>query len=224
MYLLVDIPGVDKLKFEDVENVEEKLKDLCIPCSKWICSTNGGIISARAKFPLLGGKGGFGANLKAAGGKSKGKSVGSIDLQRDLTTGERVKDLKKLKKLNNAIQNCQDEERLRLQAKREKLERAIAYYEKKLAPNEKFDDVEWEQEAEKLMDDLQETLSVAFESEDEDESESEDEDQDESSESEDVKNKSKEDNDENKKSKDLKDGHEVSIENKKAPKFASFFD
>ncbi|CUM47099.1 unnamed protein product [Debaryomyces fabryi] len=185
-----------------------------------------GVTKINAFVSVLGGKGGFGANLRANKGRSgrqpKRETKDPKTYYKDLKTGVKTKDINKLKKAYEALneQNGQmDKDKERLQQKKEKLQKAIGYYESVLngntASQERFQDTEFLDELDDVMMEVRNSVNSALnlesESDDNWESdwESSGEEQDEPQEG---------------SSKDLASEKTNTINAKPKPKFASFFD
>lgn len=139
------------------------------------------VISLVAVYPLKGGKGGFGANLRAK--KTKNPKNESRNYYRDLKTGARVRDLERLKLASEILlkqATKKHEEKLETEQKKEKLRKTIEYYERilegKSTDQTRFEDTEFLDVTDKLMEDLRETIDLALQSlEEESESDSDSE-------------------------------------------------
>ena len=87
-----------------------------------LCGTDGDFISVRLAVRLPGGKGGFGSQLRAAGGRMNSKRAGqnNTDSCRDLN-GRRLSTIKEAKKLAEYLQSEPEREAARLQATKDRL-------------------------------------------------------------------------------------------------------
>ena len=87
-------------------------------------STDGQDVHLRLSVRLPGGKGGFGSQLRAAGGRMNSKRSGqnNTDSCRDLN-GRRLSTIKEAKKLADYLASAPEREAARIQQTREKLER-----------------------------------------------------------------------------------------------------
>lgn len=184
-----------------------------------------GVVLVNAFVSVPGGKGGFGANLRAnksrSGKQPKRETKGSKTYYKDLKTGVKTRDINTLKKAYDAL-NGQDEnaekEMERLQQKKEKLQKAIVYYESVLdgsvASNERFSNTMFLEELDDVMVEVREGVRDALNLESECDGwesdwESSGDDQVETQEG---------------SSKDQDTGKKESAKAKPKPKFASFFD
>lgn len=139
------------------------------------------VISLVAVYPLKGGKGGFGANLRSK--KTKHPKNESRNYYRDLKTGARVRDLERLKLASEILlkqATKKHEEKQETEKKKEKLRKTIEYYERilegKSTDQTRFEDTEFLDVTDKLMEDLRETMDLALQSlEEESESDSDSE-------------------------------------------------
>lgn len=139
------------------------------------------VLSLVAVYPLKGGKGGFGANLRSK--KTKNPKNDSRNYYRDLKTGARIRDLERLKLASEILlkqSTKKQEEKQEVDRKKEKLRKTIEYYERilegKSTDQTKFEDTEFLDATDKLMEDLRETMDLALQSlEEESDSDSEDE-------------------------------------------------
>lgn len=184
-----------------------------------------GVARINAYVGVLGGKGGFGANLRAnksrSGRQPKRETKDSKTYYKDLKTGVKTRDIAKLKKAYDALneQNGRvEQDKERLQQKKEKLQKAIGYYESVLngsvASQERFQDTEFLDELDDVMMEVKNSVNSALnldtESDDwESDWESSDEQQDTPQEG---------------ASKDQASGKDQAASTKSKPKFASFFD
>lgn len=132
------------------------------------------VVNINARVPVLGGKGGFGANLRATKGRSgrqpKRDTKDSKTYYKDLKTGVKTKDINRLKKayeimLRQENQSAEDKERTK--QKKEKLAKAISYYESVLngsvVSNERFQDTEFLDELDGVIMDLRSSMNSALE-------------------------------------------------------------
>lgn len=185
-----------------------------------------GVTKINAFVGVLGGKGGFGANLRANKGRSgkqpKRESKDSKTYYKDLKTGVKTKDINRLKKAYEALNEKNgemDKDKERFQQKKEKLQKAIGYYESVLngsaASQERFQDTEFLDELDDVMMEVRNSVNSALNlrSENDDEWESDWE-------------SSSEDQDEPQvgSPKDHQSRRTETMNAKPKPKFASFFD
>jgi len=84
-------------------------------------ATSTNIVSLRLSARLLGGKGGFGSQLRAAGGRMSSQKTNNNDSCRDLT-GRRLSTIKEAKKLAEYIQHEPDRLAAKAEAEKAKLE------------------------------------------------------------------------------------------------------
>jgi len=140
-------------------------------------STN--IVSLRLSPRLLGGKGGFGSQLRAAGGRMSSQKTNNNDSCRDLT-GRKLSTIKEAKKLAEYIQHEPD----RLAAKAEAEKAKLEALERKLGiepsssstkpsnPNSppdvlagkkhRFDDTEYLEQSQDLKDGVKNAVAAAL--------------------------------------------------------------
>lgn len=166
-------------------------------------------IYVQARFPIKGGKGGFGANLRSSKKQPKTTTSVSKTYYKDLKTDVKVKDLIKLKKAREILQNQANqtsEEKEAMNHRKEKLHKTIEYYESiltgKSTNQHKFNDTDFLETVDQVMLDLRDKMEVALQLE-----ESEDYDSDWET------------------SDEIKSGVKLSKpEAKERPKFTKFFD
>lgn len=184
-----------------------------------------GVTRISAYVGVLGGKGGFGANLRAnksrSGRQPKRETKDSKTYYKDLKTGVKTRDIAKLKKAYDALNELNgqaEQDKEKFQEKKEKLQKAIGYYESVLngsvASQERFQDTEFLDELDDVMMEVRNSVNSALnldtESDDwESDWESSDEEQDTPQEG---------------ASKDQASGKTKQANAKSKPKFASFFD
>ncbi|KAF8802520.1 hypothetical protein BYT27DRAFT_7173013 [Phlegmacium glaucopus] len=142
-------------------------------------ATSTNIVSLRLSPRLLGGKGGFGSQLRAAGGRMSSQKTNNNDSCRDLT-GRRLSTIKEAKKLSEYIQHEPD----RLAAKAEAQKAKLEALERKLGiepssssttpsdPNSppdvlagkkhRFDDTEYLEQSRDLKDGVKNAVAAAL--------------------------------------------------------------
>ncbi|KIM40604.1 hypothetical protein M413DRAFT_446033 [Hebeloma cylindrosporum] len=138
-----------------------------------------GLVTLRLSPRLLGGKGGFGSQLRAAGGRMSSQKTNNNDSCRDLT-GRRLSTIKEAKKLADYIES----EPQRLAAKAEAQRTKLENLERKLgidpssssskaghpdAPPDvlagkkhRFDDTEYLEKSQELKDNVKSAVSAAL--------------------------------------------------------------
>lgn len=113
------------------------------------------IVSALIVHPLLGGKGGFGANLKREG---KNANPTSRTYYRDHRTGATVQDIERLRRARALLEKDELQQRELVERRREKLRKAIEYYEGLTSGQSTRADVDLEG-VDEVMDELHERLA-----------------------------------------------------------------
>lgn len=127
---------------------------------------------------LLGGKGGFGSQLRAAGGRMKKNKKANTEAMKD-TSGRRLRTLKKAQELAEALRDAPDREREERKAKREKLLSIINAEMPGQSRRIKFDDDDYIQQSESILEDLKHAMEGAYHDDSGfDESEDDDDDED----------------------------------------------
>lgn len=129
------------------------------------------ITTLQAVFSLRGGKGGFGANLRAKKAKNSKNQTQSRTYYKDLKTGAKLKDLQRLKLAVEILLKksaLEQEERQEVECKKEKLRKSIEYYESilegKSTDGTKFEDTEFLEVTDKLMNDLRDNMVISLQS------------------------------------------------------------
>lgn len=132
-----------------------------------------GVVSINARIGVLGGKGGFGANLRAnktkSGRQPKRETKDSKTYYKDLKTGVKVKDINRLKKAYDVLSTqevLEEQEKEQMQLRKKKLQKAIAYYESMLdgsgAAQERFQDTEFLDELDDVMMEMRDSVNKAL--------------------------------------------------------------
>lgn len=148
-------------------------KPLCRDSSVESLTGINGMTRINAYVGVLGGKGGFGANLRAnksrSGRQPKRETKDSKTYYKDLKTGVKTRDIAKLKKAYDALneQNGQaEQDKEKFQQKKEKLQKAIGYYESVLngsvASQERFQDTEFLDELDDVMMEVRNSVNSAL--------------------------------------------------------------
>lgn len=137
------------------------------------------IVSLRLSPRLLGGKGGFGSQLRAAGGRMSSQKTNNNDSCRDLT-GRKLSTIKEAKKLAAYIQHEPDRLAAKAEAQKAKLEdlerklgiEASSSSTKPSDPNSppdvlagkkhRFDDTEYLEQSRDLKDGVKNAVAVAL--------------------------------------------------------------
>ncbi|KAI9570635.1 telomere stability and silencing-domain-containing protein [Boletus coccyginus] len=117
---------------------------------------------------LLGGKGGFGSQLRAAGGRMSSQKTSNNDSCRDLS-GRRLSTIKTAKRLVDYMENEEERKKAAAQAKKAKLE----ILEKKIASasvdpessagkKHRIDDTEYLEESREIIDNVKSAVSTGL--------------------------------------------------------------
>ncbi|KIK61251.1 hypothetical protein GYMLUDRAFT_225470 [Collybiopsis luxurians FD-317 M1] len=147
-----------------------------------LCSDESGFVSLRLSPRVLGGKGGFGSQLRAAGGRMSSQKTSNNDSCRDLS-GRRLSTLKEAKKLAEYLES----EPERLAAKAEAQKAKLEALERKLGidnssgagpskagassseepaklagKKHRFDDTEYLEQSRELVDNVKTAVSAAL--------------------------------------------------------------
>jgi hypothetical protein len=159
---------------------------------------------------LCGGKGGFGELLKQRARTTRRKhgknsQSSSKDLYRTLD-GRRVKNVKRLKQLEDYINTLDEAESQKFKEKRAKLEKIL---DVDLEKNVKFDDMDFLEDVEKQIEEIRNAVSYDYEDIDSDSSDS---------------NANDSDSDSDSDSESSEDEKPSSSKQQKSCNFASFFD
>ncbi|KAI6042476.1 telomere stability and silencing-domain-containing protein [Pisolithus marmoratus] len=126
------------------------------------------LVTLRLVPRLLGGKGGFGSQLRAAGGRMSSQKTNNNDSCRDLS-GRRLSTLKTAKRLVDYMEHEDDRKKAAADAKKaklESLERKIAAAsvdpEKLAGKKHRFDDTEYLEESRELVDNVRSAVSTGL--------------------------------------------------------------
>ncbi|KAG7195751.1 uncharacterized protein KQ657_002134 [Scheffersomyces spartinae] len=123
---------------------------------------------------MLGGKGGFGSNLRS----SKAKGSSSKTYYRDLKTGVTVGDLERLKKAKELLEEHGKISKQETEIKKEKLAKSIEYYQGLLDSKNKNHLTEENQklleDVDEILQEMKDNMSIALFSDDEISSEEDD--------------------------------------------------
>ncbi|ORY76307.1 telomere stability and silencing-domain-containing protein [Protomyces lactucae-debilis] len=109
---------------------------------------------------VLGGKGGFGSQLRTAGSRMKRKKHNN-DAAKD-ASGRRIATLKQAKQLAEALRDLPEREALQREAKRAQLEKCIADAEGRAGRRIKFDDEDYLEVSESLLEGIGYALEEAY--------------------------------------------------------------
>ncbi|EKM78681.1 hypothetical protein AGABI1DRAFT_114289 [Agaricus bisporus var. burnettii JB137-S8] len=134
------------------------------------------LVTLRLSSPLLGGKGGFGSQLRAAGGRMSSQKTSNNDSCRDLN-GRRLSTIKEAKRLSEYLES----EPARAAAKAEAQRAKLVALEKKLGiergkptkPGEasvevlagkkhRFDDTEYLEQSREIVDNVKSAVSIGL--------------------------------------------------------------
>ncbi|KAJ3480505.1 hypothetical protein NLI96_g8309 [Meripilus lineatus] len=129
------------------------------------------LLSLRLSPRLPGGKGGFGSQLRAAGGRMSSQKTSNNDSCRDLS-GRRLSTIKEAKRLAEYIESEPERKKAQLEAKKAKLEAL----EKKLGINpngegsseplagkkHRLDDTEYVEQSRELVDNVKSAVTAAM--------------------------------------------------------------
>ncbi|KAL4066840.1 telomere stability and silencing-domain-containing protein [Scleroderma citrinum] len=126
------------------------------------------LVTLRLVPRLLGGKGGFGSQLRAAGGRMSSQKTSNNDSCRDLS-GRRLSTLKTAKRLVDYMEHEQDRKKAAADAKKaklENLERKIAATstdsEAHAGKKHRFDDTEYLEESRELVDNVRSAVTTGL--------------------------------------------------------------
>lgn len=124
-----------------------------------------GDIHLRLTPRTLGGKGGFGSQLRAAGGRMKGNKKANTEAMKDVS-GRRLRTLKKAQELAEALRDAPEREREEHKQKRDKL---LAILNTELPGRSGrqivFEDEEYIAQSENILEDIRHALEQAYEDE-----------------------------------------------------------
>ncbi|KAI0033105.1 telomere stability and silencing-domain-containing protein [Vararia minispora EC-137] len=112
------LPAADSLRLSTHSGV---LSDATSTLASLTPSGNGSLISLRLTPRLVGGKGGFGSQLRAAGGRMSSQKTSNNDSCRDLS-GRRLSTIKEAKRLAEYIEQEPSRKQALKEAQRAKLE------------------------------------------------------------------------------------------------------
>ncbi|KAI9225696.1 MAG: telomere stability and silencing-domain-containing protein [Piptocephalis tieghemiana] len=115
---------------------------------------SGGIGWARVQVRGRGGKGGFGSQLRAQGGKMATRKTTNFASCRDLS-GRRLKVVAMTRQLESVRTSLRKQERARRDRLQKKVEQAIRASEAASKAKEKFADTEFFQQGEEAVEDIQ---------------------------------------------------------------------
>ncbi|KAH7884551.1 telomere stability and silencing-domain-containing protein [Phlebopus sp. FC_14] len=126
------------------------------------------LVTLRLVPRLRGGKGGFGSQLRAAGGRMSSQKTSNNDSCRDLS-GRRLSTIKTAKRLVDYMENEEERKKAAAEAKRAKLESL----EKKIASastepeavagkKHRFDDTEYLEESREIVDNVKSAVSAGL--------------------------------------------------------------
>ncbi|KIY73265.1 hypothetical protein CYLTODRAFT_342602 [Cylindrobasidium torrendii FP15055 ss-10] len=130
--------------------------------------TQSSFVALRLTTPLLGGKGGFGSQLRAAGGRMSSQKTSNNDSCRDLN-GRRLSTIKEAKKLAEYLESEPERQAAKADAQKAKLqalERKLGIDPKTGAPaplagtKHKFEDNEYLEESKELVDSVRSAVSA----------------------------------------------------------------
>ncbi|KDQ59050.1 hypothetical protein JAAARDRAFT_127591 [Jaapia argillacea MUCL 33604] len=129
-----------------------------------LCSEDEGgrLVSLRLSTRLLGGKGGFGSQLRAAGGRMSSQKTSNNDSCRDLS-GRRLSTIKEAKKLAEYMESEPDRKKVaaeQAKAKLEALEKKIA--EPNPGAKRRFDDTEYMEQTREIADGVKSAVAAGL--------------------------------------------------------------
>ncbi|KIJ66822.1 hypothetical protein HYDPIDRAFT_85488 [Hydnomerulius pinastri MD-312] len=126
------------------------------------------LVTLRLVPRLRGGKGGFGSQLRAAGGRMSSQKTNNNDSCRDLS-GRRLSTIKTAKRLVDYMENEEDRKKAAADAKKAKLENlerkiasASADPEAVAGKKHRFDDTEYLEESREIVDNVKSAVSAAM--------------------------------------------------------------
>ncbi|KAF8124255.1 telomere stability and silencing-domain-containing protein [Boletus edulis] len=126
------------------------------------------LVSLRIIPRLRGGKGGFGSQLRAAGGRMSSQKTSNNDSCRDLS-GRRLSTIKTAKRLVDYMENEEERKKAAAEAKKAKLEtleRKIALAsrdpESSAGRKHRFDDTEYLEESQEIIDSVRSAVSTGW--------------------------------------------------------------
>ncbi|EJU04753.1 hypothetical protein DACRYDRAFT_93191 [Dacryopinax primogenitus] len=156
------IPGAENLQYSLVSGVPLPVVDTCISA----LASGSSYVRLRVTPRILGGKGGFGSQLRAAGGRMSSQKTDNKDSCRDLS-GRRLSTIKEAKKMAEYLESeplRQKAAKEAQKAKLEKLERELGgtpgnAESSKLedtsvvaGKKHRFDDIEYLKQSEEIVD------------------------------------------------------------------------
>ncbi|KIJ11992.1 hypothetical protein PAXINDRAFT_137450 [Paxillus involutus ATCC 200175] len=126
------------------------------------------LVTLRLVPRLRGGKGGFGSQLRAAGGRMSSQKTNNNDSCRDLS-GRRLSTIKTAKRLVDYIENEDERKKAATEAKKaklDKLERKIALAsgdsETLAGRKHRFDDTEYLEESQEIVDNVKSAVTAGL--------------------------------------------------------------
>lgn len=137
---------------------EALLSSCYIDCSRSEVGSND--IFVRISARLLGGKGGFGSQLRAAGGRKGNKKV-NTEAMKDIS-GRRLRTLQKAQAMAEALRDAPERER---EARKEKRDKLLAILNTELpgrgGRRERFDDENYITQSEEILEDIRSAIAEA---------------------------------------------------------------
>lgn len=123
----------------------------------------------RLSLRIHGGKGGFGSQLRAAGGRNKGNKKANTEAMKD-TSGRRLRTLKQAQALAEALRDAPEREKAERKAKRDKLLGIInTELPGRGGRQAKFEDEDYIAQSESILEDIRAAMNGVDESSSSDE-------------------------------------------------------
>ncbi|KAG9315151.1 hypothetical protein JVU11DRAFT_4274 [Chiua virens] len=135
-------------------------------CVSELCGESSDLVTLRIVPRLRGGKGGFGSQLRAAGGRMSSQKTNNNDSCRDLS-GRRLSTIKTAKRLVDYMENEEERKKAAAETKRAKLENlekkiASADPEASAGKKHRFDDTEYLEESREIIDNVKTAVSTGL--------------------------------------------------------------